>query len=102
MMTSRILIRLAAGVFVAISTTLLAVATILLGWIITAHASNLIHDQNDDEKGPAACERSIEAFCSPTFPIFVTKPATLVVTPHRSTNHGMRGHPSRHPASAGF
>lgn len=93
MNTSRnFLIRCTIGVLAAISTILAAIGVMLLGWIITAHASvGSSHDDGDDETGPIICQHGIEGpMCSPTFPGFITQPATLVDAPDARRRPGLR------------
>jgi hypothetical protein len=54
-----------------------AVATMTLGWIITAHAASFVPDEADRER-PILCERSPDMICRPDVPGLVIKPATLV------------------------
>ena len=54
--SSRPLIRYAVGALAALSMMLAASATILLAWIITSHASNLIPDDSSRE-GSILCQQ---------------------------------------------
>src|SRR5881227_1184769 len=74
MLTSqRLLVRLAARALVVISSMLLAVIAMLLGWIITAHASRGAFDERGGETIVARYER----LAAPNCLVLVTKPATL-------------------------
>jgi hypothetical protein len=73
MLTSqRLLVRLAARALVVLSTMLLAIVAMVLGWIITAHASGGPHDARSHDIH-LACERG----GAPDCPALITKPATL-------------------------
>jgi hypothetical protein len=74
MLTSqRLLVRLAARALVALSTVLLAIVAMLLGWIITAHASGGAAGERGRDTIGAACERIAARDCL----VLVTRPATL-------------------------
>jgi hypothetical protein len=74
MLTSqRLLVRFAARALVVISSMLLAVIAMLLGWIITAHASGDASEARGGARIAAACER----LAAPDCIVLVTKPATL-------------------------
>jgi hypothetical protein len=71
--------RCVVSVFATVCAALAAVATVMLGWIITAHGARLI----PGEAGPQnyiLCERIPDTFCPPDFPGLVTMPATLVTS----------------------
>jgi hypothetical protein len=81
MLTSqRLLVRLAARALMVLSTMLLAIIAMLLGWIITAHASGGAFDERGGETIVAACER----LAAPNCLVLVTKPATLANFGHPS------------------
>ena len=74
MLTSqRLLIRLAARALMVLSTMVLAIVAMLLGWIITAHASGGARGERGGDRIQAACER----IAAPDCLVLVTKPATL-------------------------
>jgi hypothetical protein len=74
MLTSqRLFVRLAARALVVLSTVLLAIVAMLLGWIITAHASGGAPGERGGDTIAAACER----IAAPDCRALVTKPATL-------------------------
>ena len=54
-----------------------AAAAMLLGWIITAHAANLVPDDTE-RQNPILCAQGADAICPPDLPGLVTMPATLV------------------------
>src|SRR3954447_24118015 len=82
MLTSqRLLVRLAGRALVVLSSMLLAIIAMLLGWIITAHANGARHERG--ETIAAACER----LAAPDCLVLVTRPATLV----NVGKPGMRG-----------
>jgi hypothetical protein len=70
-----------------------AAATMLLGWIITAHAANLVPDDAEREN-PILCERIPDMICQPDVPGLVTRPAMLVPDMGRTV-------PARQASAAG-
>lgn len=77
-MDSEAVARWLTRVLAAAGVTFAALAAMLLGWVITAHAANLV--PNDAERhDPLLCERMPDTICPPDFPGLVTMPATLVV-----------------------
>src|SRR5436305_23084 len=85
MLTSqRLLVRLAARALMVLSTMLLAIVAMLLGWIITAHASGGAFDERGGDRILAACER----LAGPDCLVLVTKPATLANFGHTSMRTG--------------
>ena len=64
-----------------------AVAAMLLGWIITAHATRLGPDV--ERHDPILCERIPDMICQPDVPGLVTKAATLAA-PHAHRPHWPR------------
>ena len=79
MRTSRILCsRCMVGVFATVCAALAAIATVMLGWMITAHGAQIVPD-DADRHNPVFCERYPDAICPPEFPGLMTMPATLVV-----------------------
>jgi len=81
--SQRLLVRLAGRALVILSTMLLAIGAMLLGWIITAHASGGTFDARRADTIQVACERTVALDCL----ALVTKPATLA----NSDKHGLRG-----------
>ncbi|MEJ0078096.1 MAG: hypothetical protein WDO17_22175 [Alphaproteobacteria bacterium] len=71
-----------------------AAATMLLGWIMTAHAASLVPDDTGREN-PILCERIPDMICQPDVPGLVTRPATLVVPDTSRTG------PARRASAAG-
>jgi hypothetical protein len=66
-----------------------AVATMMLGWIITARAASLVPD--DADRGNATlCERTRDMICQPDVPGLMTRPATLI-TPDLDSTVRTRG-----------
>jgi hypothetical protein len=79
MMILRTLFILCARVFAVVGA---AIATMMLGWIITAHAASLVPDEPDRENS-ILCERIPDMICQPDVPGLVTRPATLAVPDKR-------------------
>ena len=64
---------------VGASMLLAAIAAIMLGWIITAHASAFVPGASDRGESTVLCRTSLgPAPCPPDEPLFVARPATLV------------------------
>jgi hypothetical protein len=80
MITSQnFLVRCGISMLLGASMMLAAAATMLLGWIITAHASAFVPNASDRGESPILCQVSLApAPCPADEPLFVTKPATLV------------------------
>lgn len=77
MRTSRILCsRCMVGMFATVCAALAAIATMMLGWVITAHGAQIVPD-DAERQNPILCERVPDAICPPDFPGLVTMPATL-------------------------
>ena len=86
MLTSqRLLVRLAARALVVLSTMLLAIGAMLLGWIITAHASGI-----PGARGGATILAACERLAAPDCIVLVTKPATLTNFGHTGIRTGFR------------
>jgi hypothetical protein len=87
MLTSqRLLVRLAARALVALSTVLLAIVAMLLGWIITAHASGGAPGERGGDSIAAACESIAARDCL----VLVTRPATLAHFGKPSVRSGLK------------
>ena len=74
MMTLRALFIFCARALAAVG---VAVATMMLGWIITAHAASLVPDDTD-RVNSILCERIPDMICQPDVPGLPIRPAMLV------------------------
>ena len=85
MTTLRTLLIFSARAFAALGA---AVATMMLGWIITAHAAYLFPDEAD-RANPILCERIPGMICQPDVPGLLIKPAILVVPAIQAATAGL-------------
>lgn len=74
MMDSEAVGRWLMRVLAAAGVTAAALAAIMLGWVITAQAAQLVPDDTE-RHGPLLCERVPDAICPPDFPMLVIMPA---------------------------
>jgi hypothetical protein len=74
MMDSKAVSRWLMRVLAAAGVTCAALAAMLLGWVITAHAADLV--PNDAGRhDPLLCEHIPDTICPPDFPALVIMPA---------------------------
>ena len=74
MMESETVTRWLMRVLAAAGVTFAALAAMLLGWVITAHAAGLVPD-GTERHDPVLCERIPDTICPPEFPGLMIMPA---------------------------